>query len=180
VRFSLKEYPAESTSPTTWYSPACGIEYEGEIICGGYNGLMQRHYKGNLFNDKTPVSIYRTADIVSPTPIQESAQHRAQIQCYGNAQNFQVTFFTQGPDADGSLKRREVYKQQCQSTQNGCILGSWILGTNALAGPFAQIFEIESIGGGRTWDMEFLCDQPDSAINLIGIFVNLIGGGTRQ
>ncbi len=93
VRFSEKEYGIETSDPTSWYGPACGTEYEGAILCGGYNGKLQRHYTGKLFNDKAPRILYRSAAMQAPTPGQQMATKDQEIICEGPGQKFTFTIF---------------------------------------------------------------------------------------
>jgi len=181
VRFSEKEYAIESSSPSSWYGPACGIEYEGKILCGGYNGLLQRHYVGKLFNDKAPRILYRSAAIQAPTPGQQMATKDQEIICEGPGQKFTFTIFAYTRLGDGSISRRAVYSKVISSSSSGqAILGAWVLGLHALGGDRHHRFNVSGPGHGNYFDFEISGEDETVEVGLVGIFANFIAGGLKQ
>ncbi|MBA3993396.1 MAG: hypothetical protein C0469_07700 [Cyanobacteria bacterium DS2.3.42] len=180
VRFSVKEYSIESSAPASWYGPACGIEYEGKVLCGGYNGKLQKHYTGKLFNDIAPRHLYRSAAMQAPTPGQEMSAKDQQIICEGQGQKFLFSVF-EYTRIDGSITRRKVFSKLIESSASGqAILSQWILGFHALGGERHHRFRVSSPGHGNYFDFEISGEDPSTEIGLVGIFANFIAGGLKQ
>lgn len=180
VKFSVKEYQQESAEPSSWYGPACGIEYDGKFLCGGYNGKLQKHYMGKLFNDKAPHFLFRSAAMPAPTPGQEMGALKQEVFCEGTGQKFRFTIFAY-TRVGKVITRRRVYTTIIESPVGSqTILGSWILGLNSLGGERHHRFSESGPGHGNYFDFEISGDEADDEVGFVGIFANFSAGGLKQ
>lgn len=180
VRFSVKEYQIETAVPSSWYGPACGIEYEGRFLCGGYNGLLQNHYSGKLFNDKAPRFMYRSAAMQASTPGQEMGTLDQEIICEGPGQKFRFSVFAY-TRVGNDIVRQQVWSEVVESSGGSeAILGQWILGVNTLGGERHHRFFCCAPGHGNYFDFEISGDETDYGVGLVGIFATFAAGGKKQ
>lgn len=184
--FSVKKTPTEdSGDATTFRSPSCGIEYEGHIYCGGYNGFLQDYYSGNKYDTEIIGFQYNSALVRAGTPAQTSDVRQFQVIVDGGTQEFTVNIYGYEVRRAGELARRLMSSQLVIINGGGGTVlttgsAGWQLGTDSFPVNQLQLVEVLSKGTARFWDMEIIGNSSNAMINFVGFFSLLIKGGTRQ
>lgn len=177
---SEKEYPQDSSS-TPDHAPACGINYAGMQLCGGYGGKLQRHWSGNFFDDVGIDYRYLSPLLEPPSPAQQGSQRMIQIMTEGPSQNFTAKGWCYPMLSGDTLRRTLAFTKNLSSNRDGgTIIGSWQIGVHAFGGASYDIFSFYPKHAGRAWEMEISGNTSNGICNLVGIFATIIGGGTRQ
>lgn len=182
TRLSQIMFPPEMSDLSTRYAPACGISYIGTCYAGGTTGLLQKLWNGNKYNNVGIQWRYGSPMLDSANPSTEAGARSFTILCEGADQYFTASAFAHTAQAnDGNLKRTFMFSKIFQSAAVAATtLGSWVLGSAAFPISRYQSFTLQPRGGGRGWEIELSGNTANGGINFIGIFSNLIGGGTRQ
>ncbi len=181
IRWSTKEYPRETGSASTWYSPACGLLYEGRYLCGGYNGLLQSHYNGRLFDTVAIPWQYRSPVIEAPTPAQSASINGFVLEFEGLDQAFTAKCgFYQQTATEKTKFEPHFTENFVPEDSTGTVLGAWILGQGQLPGPLRRQYMFYPGGAGRSAELDISGDTTLADCNFVGAFATLIGGGTRQ
>lgn len=181
IRWSTKEYPRETVSSSSWYSPACGLLYEGRYLCGGYNGILQVHYNGRFF-DTVPIQWqYKSPILEAPTPAQAASINGFMLEFEGLDQDFTAKcgFYEQTATEKSRFTSQFTERFQPESG-TGTVLGSWVLGEGVLPGPLRRQYPFYPGGAGRAAELDVSGDTTIADCNFVGAFATLIGGGTRQ
>lgn len=181
IKWSTRELPRETVSASSWYSPACGIAFGTKYLCGGYNGILQNHYDGRLF-DTVPIEWrYRSPLIEAPTPAQAAAKHSILVEFEGLPQHFLSKVFVYNQTATEQTKLNQTYQKNFEPVNDGgTVLGSWILGQGQLPGPLRRKYPVNPQGDGWAWELDIAGNTSVADANFVGFFATLIAGGTRQ
>jgi len=196
--FGVNSIPNLNFAPSirTNLTIPCGIEMPDPqnnnayiMLSGGYNGVLYKHYTGNLDDDAShsgkPLPFNATFPIVSATSnvAQGATVRKITIICEGGVQNFQVsttflTMYANGtvlPTIDPATPTTLGTTGPTQT-----ILSQWTLGQSAFPGSFIQLLEHEPSGEGRFQNLTITGSNANQFIDLLGAQYLLSAGGLRQ
>jgi len=174
----------------------CGIELrdpnnnnQPTMLSGGYNGVLYKHYSGNLTdspgNGGTPLPFIAIFPLVSATAnvAQGATVRKIHIITEGGLQNFEAgsTFLTMYANGTMLPTIDPTSPRQLGSTgPTTTILAQWTLGQSAFPGTSVQLLEYEPSGEGRFANMVIQGSQANEFVDLVGAHYLLSAGGLRQ
>ena len=172
------EFPDQNTGNTL--NPLVKTFYGG-----GYDGLLQKHYNGNLF-DTTPVPFQAVFALASNgNPALGQSVRKVVFLTSGGSQKFIANAYfyeTQG-DQYGSTIRRGAPQSNTllqAPSGSGTALGTWVLGVSAFPSDYTRLVDFEPSGEGRFLELQVLGNSSDHYVDLLGAEIILSGGGTRR
>ncbi len=176
--------PVFSTKSNT--AVACGIEFQGVMYGGGYDGILQQHYTGNTYNG---VPIPGTIDLalVSGPNIQGNIELRqGEVITEGQNQLFNVTSFFYTKMQDGTMVRTmspEGVQTIGSPAQGLTILGGstqfldWTLGYSAFPSDHIRHVYFEATGEGPYCEFLLTTNGLGQSLDFAALaYVTTMGG----
>lgn len=182
--------PVWSTRDST--NVQCGIDIKDPtesgarvFLGGGYDGVLQKHYRGNLF-DGEPVPFDIIFALASTgDPATGSSIRKMIFQCPGDGEKFlaQSAFYETQGDHAGTTKKQLAEQDPFlinTTEQSETILGQWVMGNSAFPSNHTHLIDYEPTGEGRYVELEAFGNDASHFIDIAGVEVILSGGGTRR
>lgn len=183
VRFSTKVFPS-LPSGGTQMSPACGISYKSQYFCGGFDGILQKHYTNNTWNGTDIQYLMGSPLLQSATPAEEASMKGVYIMHQGDTTQFNASAYTYKPQSSGDqgMRRTLAFSEAISfSTAGTTGLGTtFALGSAAFGGAQYNLTPFYPDDGGRAWEIQLSGNTSNGDLNFVGLFAILLGGGTRQ
>jgi hypothetical protein len=159
---------------------AASIVFKDVFYGGGYTGLLQTHYSGNLY-DTAPVEWEILMSIIKP----ENPEHKLDLQRVihitdGDEQKFLCNVY--GYEWLGNTLRRI----QClpydhlinEPAPSGTVLGSWVLGSGALPASGVTYHAYEPQAGGLALaELQLKGNDASHVIEWVGSSYRIKSGG---
>lgn len=173
--------PIWSTKDGT--SVAAMVNFEGQVYGGGYDGLLQTHYSGNLY-DTTPITFSIVPSLVGLGPGQLHSSYKAVVICDGNDQKFDFKpyLYERIPDT-GEIARvpGEPPSMTLNSPVSGATtLGAWELGVDAFPADHIKTLDAEFGGNGIYEEYEIVSGSSDANLDFSRILWIISGGGLNR
>ncbi len=161
-------------------SVACSIDFKGVFYGGGYDGYLQQHQQGNLY-DTTPVRYEIIPALISPGDAMSHADGlKLLVITEGGAQNFDLTAYVY-VDTPQNKQVRQIVGTKTLSVPEvtGTVLGTWSLGTGATPAEHLKLIEWTFAGIGRFWEVQIVGATTTSFIDFLGVQYRLNKGEAR-
>jgi streptogramin lyase len=163
-------------------SAACGIYFQGNMYCGGYNGILQIHYSGSTYNGNPIPGTLELALINNGNVQQSQEQRQALIICEGENQQCEVItyFYTKG--TDNSLSRApspEGTQYISAPASTNTIMGSWIMGVDSFPANHIKHLYFEATGQGPYLSYTLTTNGVTDVLNFVAAVYTLEVGGLR-
>lgn len=138
-------------------TPSCGIDFQGQMICGDYSGFVQLHYNGDTYNGAQIPFQYNSALITTGNLQQAGRMKEIAIATDGQGQKCSINAYATCKLADGS-SRREVCSPSAYVLQDAAASITelpFTLGTSSFPGDFVKLLtKYSPIGRGYAWEIE--------------------------
>jgi hypothetical protein len=150
-------------------SVACGVDFNNVMYGGGYDGLLQTHYSGNLYNT-APVQWQIMHAQIAP----ENKEEQIGIECIlietdGGSQKFLANTYWQ--ERIGNSSRRTQADPADHEilglAPGGTILDSWVLGSSALPEDGPKQHRYYPQGVGSKCEISYSGNMPDHFIDYV-------------
>jgi hypothetical protein len=157
------------------------LDYKNTLYGGGYDGLLQVHYSGNLY-DTAPVSWEIRTALVKPKDYENSCYlEKALVLTEGLGQQFLANAFTYA-QLGNTLQRNQMNPvdfliREGVSSSGLTILNSWTLGTSAFEDSIPRRHVFQPQGHGAYWELQLKGNQADHVIDWLGIEYRIKEGG---
>jgi hypothetical protein len=150
-------------------SVACAIDFQNVMYGGGYTGLLQTHYSGNLY-DTTPVQWQILhAQVASDNKEEQVRIERCTIETDGGAQKFLANAYGYEKVGNSSVRTQmPPYDfEVLGDSPGGTVLDSWTLGVDALPedGPKTHSYEPQNVA--VKWEIEYKGNAADHFIDYV-------------
>jgi hypothetical protein len=196
--FGVNSIPSLNFAPSVrvGISIPCAIELPDPnnnnlytMFSGGYNGVLYKHYSGNLTdglaNGGTPLPFNATFPLVAATSnvAQGATVRLITVICEGAVQTFQVNTIMMTRYANGTTlptldSATPITLGGSGTTQTE--LSEWTLGLSAFPGTFVQFFEHMPRGDGQFMNLVITGSDANHFIDLVGAHYLLSAGGLRM
>jgi streptogramin lyase len=166
---------------------ACGIEFQGVMYGGGYDGLLQQHYTGNTYNGAAIMGTIETALINSGNIQMNMDLRQGLVVTEGENQLFQIATYFYEKQQDGTLLRTlspEGVQVIGASVQGDTILGDvqyidWTLGYSAFPANHIKQVYFEATGEGPYCEFLITTNGVTQSLDFAGIVYTVQVGGLR-
>lgn len=159
------------------------IYFSNQFYGGGYDGILQKHYDGNMYNG-APIQWQITPALIrSQDPEATSALERLQMVTEGPLQKYLVTASYYAMGAGGQTFKRDaapIQKLIAPPARGITILGAdpgeWVLGQSAFPEDQLQLQLFSPHGLAHAWEINYLGNAADHQIDLVQVNYRLAVG----
>jgi len=177
--------PIFSTKSNT--SVSCGIEFQGVMYGGGYDGFLQKHYTGNTYNGGAIGGNIGLALVSGPSPQQNIELRQGLVITEGGNQNFNVLTYFYTKQVDGTMLRTpspEEVQTLIAEVGGLTILGSvqfidWTLGFSSFPANHIKQLYFEASGEGPYMEFNLSTNGIDQSLDFGGLAYTITTGGLR-
>ena len=162
---------------------ACSINFGGVFYGGGYDGLLQQWYSGNLY-DTAAINFQITTPLISlGNPSQKASMRNITVVTDGGAQQFTIRANIYQRLSGGNFRKtpgRPSSRQLTSAAAGATALGSWKLGISAFPSNHIKPLDFQPAGNGQYWEIELVSTSAADALDYYGVAYTLSGGGIER
>jgi hypothetical protein len=160
---------------------ACSIRFGSTFFGGGYDGFLQVHYTGQLYDTSAVSWEYVSPLLSAGNPLQGQSLRKIGVITEGGDQKWIANSFVYEFMDNGTMRRSQVLSNFPMGADqvSGTVLGSWVLGDGSFPSEHVKVLNLEPEGNGRYIEVQFKGVQSDHIIDFIALEPVYSVGGTR-
>jgi len=157
---------------------ACGVDFNGVMYGGSYDGFLQQHYSGDTYGGSAITWTFIGPLVGANNPAQASSNRRWLIITEGGSQKFDCTAYTLTQRTDGTTGWVVADTGSIALTADSVTaVDTWGSGTTTT---YPKFIDFYPKGSGRFWTLKLSGDATDEHIDLVGTLAIVNVGGLRQ
>lgn len=154
---------------------ACGVDFNGVMYGGSYDGFLQQHYSGDTYGGSAINWQFVGPLVGANNPAQAANARRWVILLDGPTQKFDATAYTLTTFSDGSTGWVVSDTANLQMTASSVsAIDTWGSGTTTT---YPKFLDFRPKGNGRFWTLKLSGDATDEHISLVGVLYQIGLGG---
>ncbi len=158
---------------------AASIYFNTKFFGGGYDGLLQQHYSGNLYDNAAIQWTYRSPLLGNGNIALGQSTRTIEVITEGGSQHIRASWFLYDHMDNESMRRRQTVNQfPLQALQVvGTALDSWIIGQGAFPSNHIKLLKFEPEETGKFSELVLQGIDASDTIDYIGFeLINSVGG----